>query len=98
MKPNDQGWQSLVAAARRVQDDRAVSAPYGFATRVAARALAGERLATRSVFDRFSWRVLGVAGLLAAVSVATSYGSLSNSSDEDVLSNDSAVAALFDGS
>lgn len=98
MNPKDQGWQSLLAAARRAKDDRDVTAPYGFATRVAALAMTSQRAPARSVFDRLSWRVLGVAGALAILSVITSYRSIgtATASDEDVLSNDAAVAALFD--
>jgi hypothetical protein len=97
MKPYDKGWQSLVAAARQHRDDRDESAPYGFATRVAALAMT-ERVTVRSVFEKLSWRVLGVAAALAIVSVATNYRSFASGtgSEEDVISNDSAVAALFD--
>jgi hypothetical protein len=97
MKPYDKGWQSLVAAARPHRDDRDESAPYGFATRVAALAMT-ERVPVRSVFEKLSWRVLGIAAALAIISVATNYRAFAggSSSEEDVISNDSAVAALFD--
>jgi len=99
MKPEDSGWQNLVSAARRLRDERETTAPYGFATRVAALAMDTARVPAISLFERFSWRALGVAALLALTSVATSYSafssSSSSSSDEDVISNESAVAALF---
>ena len=36
MNPSDQKWPRLAAAARRAPDPRDLSAPVGFATRVAA--------------------------------------------------------------
>ena len=64
MKQTPPEWQRLVAAARRRIDDREVSAPYGFATRVAALALAAER-PVASLFERFSLRAMSVAALLS---------------------------------
>lgn len=98
MKPEDSGWQNLVSAARKVRDERDTSAPYGFSTRVVALAMASSPVATVSLFERFSWRALGLAGLLAIASAATSYPLVASTSDEDILSNDTAVAALFDNS
>lgn len=68
-------WARLTAAARTVRDDRDASAPYGFATRVAALALAQEEKVA-SLFDRFALRALGVACLLAIGSVALNYDSI----------------------
>jgi len=68
-------WARLTAAARQVQDDRDVSVPYGFATRVAALAYAQERKAA-SLFDAFALRALGVAALLAVFSVAMNYNDI----------------------
>ncbi len=68
-------WSRLVKSARTVRDDRPVAAPYGFATRVAALALGAEARAT-SLFDLFALRALGVACLLAVLSVALNYGEL----------------------
>lgn len=84
MNTHDNGWQRLVAAARQVSDDRDTAAPYGFSTRIAALALQSERKpGLFSVFDRFSWRALGVAGLLAAASAASSYGFVDAQTDDD---------------
>jgi hypothetical protein len=80
-------WPRLVAAARRAPDDRDVTAPYGFATRVAALAMAQERVAI-SLMERFALRALGVACLLALVSVATNYTAINN-----VLAEDEGMAA-----
>lgn len=96
MKPEDSAWQNLVSAARLARDERDTAAPFGFSTRVAALAMASTPAPAVSLFERFSWRALGLAALLAVTSIATSYPLLSNSSEDDVLSNDTAVAALFD--
>ena len=69
-------WSRLVAAARETRDDRDVSAPYGFATRVAALALAQEQRVA-SLFERFAFRAVGVASLLALFSVVLNYDVLS---------------------
>lgn len=71
-------WTRLVAGARQVQDDRDASAPYGFATRVAALAFAQESRMT-SLMERFAYRALGLASLLAIFSVALNYEVLSPS-------------------
>ena len=68
-------WSRLTSAARRAPDDRDPSAPYGFATRVAALALAHERT-MMSLFERFALRAVVVAGLLALGSVALNYGEI----------------------
>lgn len=65
-------WTRLTAAARNAPDERESSAPYGFATRVAALALAQEARVV-SLIDRFAYRALGVASLLAICSVALNY-------------------------
>jgi len=99
MNSNNPSWDKLIAAARRARDDRPETAPYGFATRVAALAMAGEARASGTLFELWSWRALAVAGMFAAVSVAANYTSrTSNTFEDDLMSDDSTVAALFDGS
>lgn len=71
-------WSRLVTAARTVRDDRDTTAPYGFATRVAALAFSQERRVV-SVFDRFALRAFGVACLLAIASVAVNYSVMKTS-------------------
>ena len=89
-------WSRLAAAARRAPDDRETAAPFGFATRIAALALAQERVVS-SIFDRFALRALGVACLLALLSVAVNYSELAkaSSADEELPANDP-VALLLD--
>lgn len=98
MNPNDpkHPWARLAAAARRVPDDRDTAAPYGFATRVAALGLAQERVVA-SLVERFALRALGVACLLALLSVAMNYSALTKTTAaEDEPVADDPVAALLD--
>ena len=98
MNPEDpkHPWARLTAAARRAPDERDTAAPYGFATRVAALAMAQERVSI-SLFERFSLRALGVACLLAVVTVATNYSAIANVLAEDEgLVTDDPVAELVD--
>lgn len=99
-------WTRLTAAARTVRDDRDATAPYGFATRIAALALAHEEKVA-SLFDRFALRALGVACLLALFSVALNYETLNSpvssaapvmaaNIDEVMLPTTNAVAVVFD--
>ena len=69
-------WTRLTAAARDVREERDSSAPYGFATRVVALAFAQERRVA-SLFERFAFKAVGVASLLALFSVALNYPTLS---------------------
>lgn len=97
-------WERLTTAARTVGDDRDVTAPYGFATRVAALALSQERKVV-SLFERFALRAVGVACLLALGSLALNYGALTNnpasagavaSVDEVLLPKADALAIVLD--
>jgi hypothetical protein len=68
-------WSRLTAAARIIQEAREESAPYGFATRVAALACAQERVVT-SLLERFALRAVAFSALIAVLSVAVNYGDL----------------------
>ena len=103
MNTYDSGWQKLTAAARRAPDDRATAAPYGFATHVAALAMAAERPRLAALFEQFSWRALALAGALAVVSLAANYpalrtaGTTTNATtEEEVLPDVTTVTAVFD--
>ncbi|MBI5690964.1 MAG: hypothetical protein HZC55_12820 [Verrucomicrobia bacterium] len=91
-------WFRLVAAARTVRDDRTEGAPYGFATRVAALALAPER-AVRSLFEVFALRALVIASLLAVCSIAINYNEISRrlagGADDLLLADDDTVVAVL---
>jgi hypothetical protein len=90
-------WSRLTAAARRAPDPRDTAAPYGFATRVAALAMAAERPMV-SLLERLSWRALGVACLLAVASFAVNYSEIAGARQEEDLAigNEDAVAVLLD--
>lgn len=80
MKPNEprsDAWSRLAAAARTVPDHRDTAAPYGFSTRLAALAMTQERKMA-SLFERFAFRAVGAAALLALLSVAVNYNTISN--------------------
>lgn len=68
-------WTRLTASARQVSDERPTSAPFGFATRVAALALAQEQR-IYSLFERFALRAVAVSSLLALVSMAVNYSEI----------------------
>ena len=106
LQPPRDPWSRLAAAARNVCDERDDSAPYGFSTRIAALALAQERVAV-SIFDRFALRALGVACLLAVGSLAMNYdvltlpasnaGTVAAWDDAQIAApTDDAVALVFD--
>jgi hypothetical protein len=99
-------WSRLTAAARQVHDERDSSAPYGFATRVAALALSQQRTVA-SLFERFAFRAVGLASLLALFSIVLNYQALSTTSntmvtpqaaDEvgELVAVDDAVAIVLD--
>ena len=90
-------WSRLTTAARPVTDDRAVAPPFGFATRVAALAMAQERKIV-SLFERFAVRALCAACLLALVSVAVNYPALGTpiATAVDETTEDDPVAVLLD--
>lgn len=82
MNRHEQTWLKLAALARRVPPhETALSAPPGFATRVVARALSNEP-PMQWVFERLSWRALGVATLLAALCVVAHYSLLGGADEE----------------
>ncbi len=99
MKINDSRhpWNRLTAAVRLRADDRATGAPYGFAVRVAALAMTQERKVA-SLFERFAFRAVGAACLLALLSVGANYSMLGTgvSISEEDLSEDDPVAVLLD--
>jgi hypothetical protein len=77
MNPNQpqDPWSRLVQAARRSSDPQPVSAPFGFSTRVAALAAATERVGV-SLFERFAFRAVSFACLLACGSILLNFSLL----------------------
>jgi hypothetical protein len=80
---NPPEWNRLVSAARRASPDTGdAAAPYGFATRVAAQAMARES-GDASLLLRYSLRALGVACLLMVASVAANITPILHAIDEE---------------
>ena len=93
-------WARLTSAARTVRDDSDASAPYGFATRLAALALAQESRVV-SLLERFSFRAIGVAALLALCSVALNYKDITATTnaayaEDEMIQPDDAVTIVLD--
>lgn len=99
MNSPEKNWQRLAAAARRAPATPAEAAPYGFATRVAARAFAAPRPAG-SVLERFSLRALGVACMMALLGAAFSYthveATAAVSAEDSFFNTDDPAAVLLD--
>ncbi|MBI5382837.1 MAG: hypothetical protein HZA31_13140 [Opitutae bacterium] len=91
-------WDRLTAAARQLPDTRDTSAPYGFATRVAALAMTAPRPSLGIMMERFSFRALGVAVVLMLVSVAANYTALASAFTEETELRDPIAEVLDLGS
>jgi len=83
MKTSNSAWQRLVVAARQAPVAADDAAPYGFSTRVAALAMAGERPSLQSSLNHFSWRALGFSLMLMIVSIVANYSSVTTVADND---------------
>jgi hypothetical protein len=82
MSPNDKSWDRLVAAARKAPKAGDEAAPFGFSTRVAAKAFE-PRTAPFSAFARLSLRAAGVACILACAAVAANYSAIRSAFDDE---------------
>lgn len=80
--PTHTAWQRLTAAARLAPRDGPVAAPFGFATRVSAQAMAA-RPRLPSLYELFSWRAVSMAALIAILSVAANLLPVLNSLHDD---------------
>ena len=91
--PQPPEWSRLIDAARRApSDQRDVTAPFGFATRVAAQAIGAARAEyLSSLFSRYAWRALGVSCALMAICVVTNLRPIMAAIDDE-------AAALSDAS
>jgi hypothetical protein len=95
-----QAWPRLTALARRAPaDTREVSAPLGFATRVAALAFEESERRVASLFELLAPRALWVAAALVIASVLVNYSSFGlTAASSDIETVDDPVAMLFDPS
>jgi hypothetical protein len=92
MNKYDPSLQRLLAAARRAPVSGDESAPFGFSTRVAARAFERPQLPGPS-FARLSLRVAGIACLFAVVAVGVNYKAITSAlDDESAAAGDDPVA------
>lgn len=92
-------WPRLAALARRAPADTAdVSAPLGFATRIAALAFSESERRVASLFELLAPRALWVAAALVVASVFVNYSSfgLTSVADDGGQTMDDPVAMLFD--
>lgn len=95
MSQPDDIWRRLTTAARRVpMGDEA--APYGFASRVVARALGVRR--GPSLLEQLSLRALSVAGIAAVVALVAHLSvpaSVASSTDESMFSLEDPAAIVL---
>lgn len=95
MNPNHQAWLRLTAAARNAPDDRDASAPFGFATRVAALGLAAPAsLVPRVVLEKFALRGLFAACALSVVVAAFGYSAFWNEQETEAVTGDTVTEVL----
>lgn len=97
MNPDETSFQRLLAAARRARPAGDESAPFGFATRVAALAFEAQRRPA-PVFGLYSLRAAAVAGLLAAAAVAANFTAIKGAFDDEsaVAAGDDPIAEVVD--
>ncbi len=91
----DHQWQKLTTLARQADDARDVAAPYGFATRVAARATTLPPASPWESFERFATRGLFVAGALGVAAFAFNFTTSKSEPWEEYAGAD-IVAAMID--
>jgi hypothetical protein len=82
MNKHEQSLQRLLEAARRAPAAGDESAPFGFSTRLAARAFEGAHPASPT-FARLSLRMAGIACLFAVVAVGVNYKAITNAFDDE---------------
>lgn len=89
MNRHDQAWQRLAAAARRAPEDRDDTAPFGFATRVAAVAFTGRSLPTTGMLlEKFALRGLLAACACSVAAAAFGYSVLTADPDSQTEAGD----------
>ena len=90
----DQHWQKLTAAARLAPDDRDVAAPFGFAGRVAARAVSTPAASAWASVERFALRGLVVAAICCAAAITFNFTGITSDSSDDYAATDTLDALL----
>jgi hypothetical protein len=82
MNSNEQSLKRLLEAARKAPLSGDEAAPFGFSTRVAARAFEAAQPAHPS-FARVSLRVAAIACLFAVVAVGVNYKAITSAFDDE---------------
>lgn len=95
MNQFDQQWRKLTTLARQAGGEAETAAPYGFAGRVAARAVAMSSV-NRWPLEYFAMRGLLVAVSFGVAAVAFSYTPLSTSTQTDAYSAVDTVGEILD--
>lgn len=95
MNPHHQQWLRLTAAARQAPELRDDTAPYGFATRVAALGLAAPVAPLpRVLFEKLALRGLFAASALSVAAAVFGYTALSTDQETEVVSGDTVTEFL----
>lgn len=95
MNPHHQQWLRLATAARQAPDDRDETAPFGFATRVAALGLmAPAAVLPRAVFEKFALRGLFAACALSAAAAAFGYTAFTSEQETEAVTGDTVTEVL----
>ena len=96
MNQFDQQWRKLTTLARSPADTSDVNAPYGFATRVAARAAMMPAAPSWAPFEHFAVRGLMVAAAFGLAAIAFNYSTLVTSTMTDAYAAADTVNELMD--
>ena len=83
MKQFDQKWQKLTALARQAPTEDDAPAPFGFATRTAALAMAAPSPRLGAVFGRLALRGLLAAAAFSVAAVVFDFTALAGSQDDE---------------
>jgi len=95
MKNFDNHWQKLTALARQAPADPDAVVPYGFATRVATRAVTAPAGSAWAVSERFALRGLVIAAAFGVAAIALNYSSFTSEPSDDYATTD-AVSELLE--
>lgn len=93
MSSFDQQWQKLTALARQAPADRDGALPLGFATRVAARAVAAPAAGPWFILGRFAFRGFVAAAVCGVAAIVYSFPSLT-SDQTDIYATGTADAVI----
>jgi hypothetical protein len=91
----DHQWQKLITLARQAGDNRDAAASFGFATRLAAQAVALSPAGPWAAFERFAMRGLMVAAAFGVGAIIFNYSSLMTDQADEYAAADT-VGDLFD--